>query len=158
MSALAQSIVNAPPRVGPLTRAQGLRLVRHFLQELESEQLEVVLVPSKHPEIAEKGGMIRAVSSENPKWYRDFCELYPARRGAYTMRCDWCRLWHHRKSKCGKGKRLKPTVFRRKRLFDTAIKRRDTVRGLNELLDGRCRSEYAKRLRAFIRENWTQYA
>jgi hypothetical protein len=158
MAALEKDLVQTVPARPVLTRVQGLRIVRRFLDELESQSLEVVLIQSRHWEIAQQGGKIRAVQSQNPKWYRDFCELYPARRGVYTTLCDWCSRWHHKKSRCSKGKRRKPPIWRRKWLFDTAVKRRDTVRGLNELLDGRCESEYAKRLRDFIRENWLKYA
>lgn len=158
MSALAQDIFRpARPRGPVLTRRDGLALVRRFLRELEQQSLEVVLIPSKHWEVAQQGGMIRAVQQENPEWYQEFCGLYRARRGGRTTRCDWCGLWHHKKSRCSKGKKRRPPAYRQKRLFDTSVKRRDTVRGLKELLSGQCQSVYAQRLRDFIRRNWTKY-
>lgn len=158
MSALAQDVFQAARPRGPvLTRRDGLRIVRRFLRELQEHSLEVVLIPSKHWEIASKGGMIRAVQSENPEWYQEFCSQFRARRGGRTVRCDYCCLWHSKESPCSKGKKRKPPTYRQRRLFDTAIKRRDTIRGLNELLSGKCESEYARRLRDFIRRNWTQY-
>lgn len=158
MSALAQDLIQAPPVRGrALTRTEGLRIVRSFLRDLEQQSLEVVLIPSKRWEVARAGGKIRAVQSENPEWYQVFCAQYRAYRGGRTTRCDWCCLWHHKKSSCSKGKRRKPSALRPRRLFDTSIKRQDTIRGLNELLAGRCESAYAHRLRDFIRQYWTEY-
>lgn len=160
MSALARDIFQpARPRGPVLTRRDGLRIVRRFLRELEENSLEVVLIPSKHWEVAQQGGKIRAVQSENPEWYQNFCGLYESRRGRYQAKCDWCCGVHDRRKNNRCLRRRRPTVYTRgrKRLFDTSIKRRDTIRGLNELLNGKCESEYAQRLRDFIRRNWTQY-
>jgi hypothetical protein len=84
--------------------------------DLAGSRLRVVLVPDKF----HPGGVrrLRAVDEQNPAWYRAFCEHYPARR-------------------------RRP---RRRGLPDTAIKRRHVLRGLDELAEGRCRSEYAQRL------------
>lgn len=160
MSALAQDLIQAPPVRGRiLTRRDGLAIVRRFLRELEQQSLEVVLIPSKHWGIAGQGGRIRAVQTENPEWYQEFCGLYEARRGRYQAKCDHCGGIHDaRKNKrCLRRKRVTVYTRRRKRLFDTAIKRQDTIRGLKELLSSRCESEYAHRLRDFIRRNWIQY-
>jgi hypothetical protein len=98
------------------------REAQKMLMELESSRLEVVLIPSKFPDCAMRGGMIRAVQESNTRWYRDFCSQYTCRR-----------------------KKL-----RRKRKHDTMIKREWTIKGLGELIRGRCETSYAHRLADFI--------
>jgi hypothetical protein len=157
LSALAQDIFRPTRTTAPvLTRRDGLRIVRRFLRDLEEQSLHVILTPSKHWEVAEQGGKIRTVQYENPEWYQAFCCQYRAHRGSRTTRCDWCCQWHHKKSDCSKGKARKPRDRQRK-LFDASVKRRDTIRGLNELLRGDCKSEYAIRLRDFIKTHWSKY-
>jgi hypothetical protein len=98
------------------------RAAQKMLMELESSHLEVVLIPSRDHDCAMRGGMIRAVQYQNPAWYRSFCGIKESRRKDILR-------W---------------------RKFKTAIKRRDTIRGLNELIRGGCSSLYARRLADFI--------
>ena len=93
---------------------------KELLADLLDSRLEVVLIPSRDPECAMRGGMIRAVQERNAQWYREFCEQYPSHR-----------RWQNRKGR-------------------TRIKRRDTIRGLNELIAGKCNSIYAQRLKEVI--------
>lgn len=51
-----------------------------MLYELSEQRLEVCLIPSQKPEIADNGGMIRAVTGQNPLWYKELCEAYPCTR------------------------------------------------------------------------------
>lgn len=96
-----------------------------MLWELERERLDVTLAPSRLPEIARRGGKIRIINGTNPAWYRDFCRDYaPSGR----------------------------THPRQKKKPDTYIKRRHTLRALNELATGRCETEYAHRLLPYVRE------
>lgn len=81
-------------------------------------------------ECAMRGGMIRAVQSENVEWYRKFCAEHESnRKDSYR----WSK-------------------------FKTKVKRQDTRRGLQELIAGKCESYYAKDLQEFIRrwefEEW----
>ena len=99
-----------------LTREQR-RMAEEMLAELQSQRLEVVLVPSR-----EGVGMIRAVSEQNPEWYREFCRLYPSRRRRSHLKQE----------------------------FDTAISRKTTIKGLEHLLEGNVTSPYAERLLNFI--------
>lgn len=55
-------------------------ILDEMLMELTENRLEVCLIPSKKPETAADGGMIRAVCSKNPDWYRDLCLRYPCNR------------------------------------------------------------------------------
>jgi len=48
-----------------------------MLAELAECRLEVCLVPSKIPECASDGGMIRAVCSINPIWYSELASQHP---------------------------------------------------------------------------------
>lgn len=102
---------------------QIAKLAEECLDELEGNTLEVILIPSREDDCALRGGMIRCVASENAKWYREFAGLYESAR----------------------RDRLKYPKFK------TKIKRRDTRRGLNELIEGRCQTVYAQRLKQFIR-------
>lgn len=51
-----------------------------MLDDLDSNRLDVILVPSRRHEIAIRGGMIRAVQATNPDWYRRLCSDYLKRR------------------------------------------------------------------------------
>lgn len=93
---------------------------RELLTDLRSSRLEVVLIPSRDPDCAMRGGMIRAVQEQNADWYRQFCKQSPSNR-----------KWQNKKGR-------------------TKIKRAQVERGLKELIAGRCKSQYADRLRAFI--------
>lgn len=48
-----------------------------FLNELESNYLEVVLIPDREQI---RGGMIRVVQSQNAEWYRKFCSQHGSNR------------------------------------------------------------------------------
>ncbi len=93
---------------------------QQYLAELRASRLEVVLIPAPQP--SHSGHYVRVVQYANPHWYREFCGLYESAR---RDRIRW-------------------------RKFKTKIKRRDTLRGLSELVEGRCASQYADRLAAFI--------
>lgn len=99
------------------------RKAKRLLDELESNSLEVVLIPSRDPDCAMRGGMIRAVQYQNAEWYRVFCGEHET---------------------TGKKK------YRRQK-FQTKIKRHHTRRALNELIEGKCLSPYAVVLKDFIR-------
>jgi hypothetical protein len=53
-------------------------LAQEYLDELEGNILEVVLIPSNDPDCAMRGGKIRAVQSQNAQWYREFCAAHPS--------------------------------------------------------------------------------
>lgn len=55
-----------------------------MLFELESNYLEVVLVPAR--EQRHSTHCIRAVQYENAAWYRKFCEQYPSARKGTKIR------------------------------------------------------------------------
>jgi hypothetical protein len=46
--------------------------------ELLGNKLEVVLIPA--PDTRHSNHCIRAVQYANPKWYQDFCAMYPTSR------------------------------------------------------------------------------
>lgn len=127
-----------------------------MLAELEAYSLRVVKVPAPDPRFTGHG--IRLVDEQNAEWYREFTAQYGKRRGVLSMRCSYCGSRHRRPTKkeraAGELTRRCPPRRREgrreRRKPDTSITRADTVRGLNELLRGRCRTEYAKRLREFI--------
>src|SRR5262249_22352957 len=96
-------------------------LAAQLYDDLREHRLEVVLVPSRDPDCALRGGMIRAVQSKNPKWYSEFCERYPTSR--YRVR-------RHKS--------------------DTLIKRQHTLRALKMLAEGRNGTIYTERLTLFI--------
>jgi hypothetical protein len=102
---------------------QTSALAQEYLDELEGYALEVVLIPSNDPDCAMRGGMIRAVQSENAKWYREFCATHQSSRRR-NRRDD----------------------------NDTMIKRQWTRRALTELISGGCRTVYAHRVKQFIRK------
>lgn len=98
------------------------KLAARMEGDLIENRLEVVLVPSRDPDCAMRGGMIRAVQSANPRWYSRFCERYASSR------------------------------FRQRRKFDTKIKRRETLNALEDLKRGRNGTEYSARLIRFIKD------
>lgn len=102
-------------------------MFQRYLDELEGNYLEVVLIPSGDHECAMRGGMIRAVQCQNCAWYRKFCEEHPSNRKDY-----------YRWSK-----------------FKTKIKRRWTIRALNELIAGKCETYYAQSIRDFLKR-WAE--
>lgn len=51
-----------------------------MLMELESNCLEVVLIPSGDADCAMRGGMIRVAQSSNAYWYREFCDQHQSSR------------------------------------------------------------------------------
>lgn len=59
-----------------------------MLNELESNRLEVILVPSKRP--TNEGAMIRCVAGRNAKWYRAFCAANVSTRGVRRGKFDTC--------------------------------------------------------------------
>jgi len=79
-----------------------------MLAELEAHRLEVVLVPL-NPRLRNynEGGCKRVCADVPPRWYRALCRDYPSSRGV---------------------RRGKP---------DTRIKRKNVLRALERLVDGR---------------------
>jgi hypothetical protein len=100
----------------------GQKLYREYLLQLESNYLEVVLIPSRDHDCAMRGGKIRAVQYQNAEWYRGFCAEHESQR---KDRNRW-------------------------RKFKTKIKRRGTRRALQELIAGKCETHYARMLKEFI--------
>lgn len=88
-----------------------------MLHELTSQQLTVVLVPSRRRD-ARPHDMIRCVVDRNPLWYRKLCGR------------------HH------------STRVRGSRKPDTKIRRQDTIRALEQLVEGRRISRYCDELLA----------
>jgi len=69
-------------------------------------------------------GMLRAVQNQNPQWYQEFCAQYESQRS-------------------------KP---RKRKHFDTKIKRAHTLRALAELSTGQVKSKYAQRLLPYVED------
>lgn len=105
------------------TRLQ--RLAREYLLDLEANCLEVVLIPSRDHDCYMRGGMIRAVQTQNAEWYQEFCREHESLR---KDRLRWSK-------------------------FKTKIKRRWTIRALHELIAGKCETMYAKDLASFIKRH-----
>lgn len=87
---------------------------RDLLDELTMLRLDVVLVPSRRPEEAKRGAMIRCVMCPSPDWYSRLCTAHLKRR-------------------------KKP---RRSMKPDTRIVRRDVERLLNRAADGKPTRSY----------------
>lgn len=77
-----------------------------LLDELHMLKLEVILTPSKRPEEAMRGGMVRTVVCHNPGWYSRLCTA-------------------HQKNRKKPRRSAKP---------DTRIVRRDVIRLLERVL------------------------
>jgi hypothetical protein len=128
------------------------RLASEMLAHLNHFHLDVTKGPAPNP--AYTGHGVRVVQGVNARWYREFCDMYQKRRGARTRRCDWCGYWHQhvkkKNAKRGKCGRKRPRQYKERKRTDTSIKRAHTVRGLEELMAGRCASMYAQILADFI--------
>ena len=111
-----------PPKIAFTKVRQAARYMRW---ELETSWLEVVLIPSRDPEMAARGGMIRVAVSQNACWYQSFCR-------------------DHLSGRKKPRRRMKP---------DTLIRRRHTLRALREIESGRAATIYAQRLLPYI-ENY----
>lgn len=109
-----------------LRRENYLKLIAdQMLYELGEYRMEVVLMPSGIPEIADRGGMIRVAHIANPGWYQEFCGLY---------------------EKSG-------VLPKRRRKFQTKIARHAVIRALERISDGRPRNTlYCDRLIRFARQ------
>ena len=84
-----------------------------LLDDMRMLRLDVILVPSRRPEEAKRGAMIRCVICPNPDWYSRLCTAHQKRR----------------------------TKPRRSSKPDTRIVRRDVERLLTRAADGKpCRS------------------
>jgi hypothetical protein len=101
------------------------RKAKALLEELDANYLEVVLIPSRDPDCAMRGGKIRAVQYQNAEWYRKFCGEHESNR---NDRLRWLK-------------------------FKTKIKRAHTRRALKELISGKCLTPYAVMLTGFI-QRW----
>lgn len=91
--------------------------------ELESQRLEVVLVPSP-VEYWPTERQRRVVCERNPGWYRRLCARHQS------------------------GRR-KP---RRKKHGDTLIKRKHVLRALQEIAEGQLETEYSRRVYPFVQD------
>ena len=60
--------------------------LEYLLSELQSNRLEVVLIPEKRR--THEMGMIRCVVSRNPSWYRRLCAAHPSKRGVRRGKFD----------------------------------------------------------------------
>lgn len=97
------------------------RLAEEMLFELENSYFEVVLIPA--PERRHSGHQVRALQSANPAWYSRFAAQHVNCRGI------------------GRKRMKRPRTF---------IKKSDTIRALQRLLDGDENGVYAQRLLTFI--------
>lgn len=89
-----------------------------MLAQLESHQLQVVLVPLNPQRRGyNEGGCKRVLADQNPKWYRQFCARHPSSRGV------------------------------RRGKFDTCIKRLNTLRALQQIIAGKPAGKYEAELR-----------
>lgn len=70
---------------------QLINALHEMLSQLESHQLQVVLVPL-NPRLRNynEGGCKRVVADQNPKWYRQFCARHPSSRGVRRGKFDTC--------------------------------------------------------------------
>lgn len=59
-----------------------------MLDEMMYERLTVILVPSRHREIAIRGGMIRVAEQQNVYWYRQLCDRYQSTRRRKSFKSD----------------------------------------------------------------------
>lgn len=96
-----------------------MQAVELLLQQLESHQLQVVLVPLNPQRRGyNDGGCKRVLADQNPKWYRQFCASHPSSRGV------------------------------RRGKLDTKIKRANTIRALQQLIAGKPAGKYGDELLA----------
>ena len=85
-----------------------------LFDDMQMLRLDVVLVPSRRREEAERGGMIRCVVGQSPEWYSRLCTAHPKTR----------------------------TKPRRSAKPDTRIVRRDVERLLRRAADGKPTRSY----------------
>jgi len=62
--------------------------LEQMLNELESNRLEVILIPEKRR--THDMGMVRCAVSKNAKWYRDFCGRFASSRKRRNAAFDTC--------------------------------------------------------------------
>lgn len=98
-----------------------------MLCALEGQRLDVVLIPSSVPDVAARGGKIRAVQESNAEWYQHFCRSHQSSR----------RRNRHNDN-------------------DTKIKRSHTIAALERMMRGSFDSIYAQRLLKFINQSRLQ--
>ncbi len=63
-----------------------MRKLEYMLAELEGNQLQVCLAPSKR--VRNETDMIRVPLSRNANWYRSFCSKYLSTRKRIHKKCD----------------------------------------------------------------------
>lgn len=90
-----------------------------MLLQLETNQLEVVLVPCKR--YVNEGGCIRVAASKNCNWYQKFCANHGSSR------------------------------IRKNALHDTCIKRRNTIKALENIIAGKPAGVYEDELKQIAR-------
>lgn len=109
------------PKGAVYLSASDRRALRSMLADLQNHRLEVTLAPSKHEEIAERGGMIRVVMDRNAPWYQRMCADFPSSRK------------------------------RDKRAPDTLIKREHTITALESMIrTGMVKGANQQRILAYI--------
>lgn len=101
----------------------SMTALQQMLAELESHQLQVILVPlNPRRRNYNEGGCRRVACDLNPKWYRLFCAANPSSRGV------------------------------RRGGFDTRIRRFNTLRALRQMLRKIPAGKYEPQLRAIARQ------
>ena len=96
-------------------------IAKMMAEDLEANRLLVTLAPC-WGWYGDDGRYRRIVEGRNPRWYREFCAMYQSNRSR----------------------------TRRGRKPDTLIKRRHTLRALDEIWEGRIKTEYAQRVYEFV--------
>jgi len=93
--------------------------VEILLSQLESHQLQVILVPL-NPRLRNynDGGCKRVLADQNPKWYRQFCARHPSSRGV------------------------------RRGKLDTRIRRANVPRALRQIIAGKPAGKYEEELKS----------
>ena len=114
--------VKTDSSISNLNHNDFLMAIDWVLQDMRTQFLRVVLIPSRIPEIAAHGGKIRLVESENPRWYRDLCAEYEV-------------------------KRSRP---RNRKSHDTLIRRAHVIRALKAIKSGENSGIYIERLYPYI--------
>jgi hypothetical protein len=59
-----------------------------LLDDLATYRLEVVLAPSRRPDVARRGGCIRVAANQNPPWYRALCRRHRSSRQRRSAKPD----------------------------------------------------------------------
>lgn len=100
-----------------------IKAAERMLYELESNRLEVCLIPCSGEHFDPRNmKKIRVAVSQNCKWYRDFCDSYTSGRKRPRNRSK----------------------------HDTLIKRRESISALKKIISGKNDCVYTRRILDFI--------